>query len=240
MTVHRFVTALAVVALAACGGTDDAGDAPTASTSAPAASAAPTAPTIDPAGDQAAPTIPEGVPPEFLPGIGPIAVLGEPLPELPQSGSDPAVGMAAPVLVGETFDGDPVRIDPAADGPTWIIFLAHWCPHCNDEIPVINELRDDGRIPEGLDVVGVSTAVSPDRPNWPPDEWLDQKDWTFTAVPDGVDIDEQVFVAATAYGVGGFPFSVLVDADGTIAARWSGSRDADELVSLLTTSLSLT
>ena len=248
MTLHRRVATIAVTAallVAACGGDDDASTtvAPAPTTPAPGSGSteAETSVTTSAGGSGTpAPTIPADAPAEFLPGIGPIAVLGEALPVLPESGADPAVGMAAPVLVGETFDGDPVRIDAAVDGPTWIVFLAHWCPHCNDEIPVINQLRDDGRIPDGLDVVGVSTAVSPDRPNWPPGEWLAELDWTYTAVPDGVDVEEQIFVAASAYGVGGFPFSVLVDADGTVAARWSGGREPDELVSLITTSLSLT
>ena len=31
-----------------------------------------------------------------------------------------------------------------------VVFLAHWCPHCNAEIPVLNEWRDSGEIPDGL------------------------------------------------------------------------------------------
>ena len=27
---------------------------------------------------------------------------------------------------------------PATDGPMMVVFLAHWCPHCNAEIPVLN------------------------------------------------------------------------------------------------------
>ena len=167
-----------------------------------------------------------------------MAVVGVPLPPLAE-GDDQAVGMQAPVLVGENFAGEPVVVDPASDGPTWLVFLAHWCPHCNDEIPVINQLRDDDRIPDGVRVVGVSTAVDPSRPNFPPGEWLDDKDWSFDRVADGVDMVEQNFIAATAYGVSGFPFSVLVDGDGVVRERWSGGREADELVSLVTNNLTV-
>jgi thiol-disulfide isomerase/thioredoxin len=179
------------------------------------------------------PTIAPDLPDEFLEGTGPVAIVGDPLPGYPDEGADPAIGMTAPVLVGETFDGESVTIDAAVDGPTWIVFLAHWCPHCNDEIPVINQLRDEGRIPEGVNVVGVSTAFSPDRPNWPPGEWLDDKDWTFTAIPDGIDTVRESYIAASGFGVGGFPFSVLIDGDGTVTARWSGERPIDEIESLL-------
>jgi thiol-disulfide isomerase/thioredoxin len=186
-----------------------------------------------------APTIAPDLPEEFAAGVGPLAVLGDPLPPYPDQGDDPAVGMIAPVLVGETIDGDPIRVDASVDGPTWVIFLAHWCPHCNDEIPVINQLRDEGRIPEGIHVVGVSTAYNPERPNWPPDEWLDDKDWTFTAVNDGIDTVQGVYIAADGFGIGGFPFSMLVDGDGVVRARWSGERGLDELESLLTSNLDL-
>lgn len=232
--------------LAACGGDADPAETQPAATSAtvePTASApddsvATTEPSSG-SGDAVDPTIDPDVPEAFLPGVGPVAVIGESLPFLPDSDDDPAIGMPAPVLVAEDIDGEQVRVDPAVDGPTWLIFLAHWCPHCNDEIPVINTLREEGRIPEGIDVIGVSTAVSPDRPNFPPGQWLQDKDWTFTAIADGIDTERETFIAADAYGVSGFPFSVLVDADGTVVERWSGERDPDDIVAMLTNDLAL-
>ena len=196
--------------------------------------------TADPgSSDAVVPTIDPEVPEQYLPGIGPVAVIGESLPALPDSGDDPAVGMRAPLLVAENFDGVSMSVNPAADGPTWLIFLAHWCPHCNDEIPVINTLRDEGRIPDGVDVVAVSTAVSPDRPNFPPGQWLEDRDWSYPAIADGIDTGRETFIAADAYGVSGFPFSVLVDGDGTVVKRWSGERDPDDIVAMLTNDLAL-
>ena len=64
-------------------------------------------------------------------------------------------------MSGADYDGQPITIDAAADGPTMVVLLAHWCPHCNDEIPRLNEWRDSGDVPEGLDVVGVSTGGRP-------------------------------------------------------------------------------
>ena len=229
------ISVVAAAAVSACGGDDDG----SADTSTPASPSEPTEPTdtSDPGG--VVPTIAPDLPDEFLDGVGPVAVIGEPLPPFPRDGDDPAVGMKAPVLVGETFDGEPTVIDATVDGPTWVVFLAHWCPHCNDEIPVINQLRDEGRIPDEVNVVAVSTAFNPGRPNWPPGEWLDEMDWTFTAIPDGIDIERETYIAADGFGIGGFPFSMLVDGDGTVTARWSGERSIDELESLLTNNLTL-
>jgi thiol-disulfide isomerase/thioredoxin len=241
----RFLTLglVAALALAACGGgaAPDASASPTISAPAPSPSISrPASPGDGVSGDgDVTPTIAPDVPEALLAGVGPMAVIGDGLPPFPETGEDPAIGMRAPVLVGETFGGEPVRVDASVDGPTWVIFLAHWCPHCNDEIPVINQLRDDGRIPEGLNVVGISTAYTPDRPNWPPGEWLVDKGWTYTAVPDGIDTVVGAYIGASAFGIGGFPFSVLLDGDGTVVARWAGERDAEALVSLLTENLPL-
>lgn len=222
------------MALTACGG-DDTG----ASATTIADPADPTGTTNPSDPGEVVPTIAPDLPEEFVEGVGPVAVVGEPLPAYPEEGDDPAIGMTAPILIGETFDGEPITVDATVDGPTWVVFLAHWCPHCNDEIPVINQLRDEGRIPDGVNVVGVSTAFNPGRPNWPPGEWLDDMDWTFTAIPDGIDTQRETYIAAADFGIGGFPFSMLVDGDGTVTARWSGERPIDELESLLTDNLTL-
>lgn len=222
------------MALTACGGDDSGSSATTiAEPDDPTGTTSPSDPT------EVAPTIAPDLPEEFREGVGPVAVVGEALPAYPEEGDDPAIGMTAPILIGETFDGGPITVDATVDGPTWMIFLAHWCPHCNDEIPVINQLRDEGRIPDGVNVVGVSTAFNPGRPNWPPGEWLDDMDWTFTAIPDGIDTQRETYIAAADFGIGGFPFSMLVDGDGTVTQRWSGERPIDELESLLTDNLTL-
>jgi thiol-disulfide isomerase/thioredoxin len=232
--------ALTVIALAACGGDDAAS--PDVSTSTTLAPATPTsdestgdstAESTAPGGD-VVPTIAPDIPDAWLPGVGPVAVIGDPLPRPPETGDDPAIGMLAPVIVAETVGGEPLTVDAAVDGPTWLVFLAHWCPHCNREIPVINELRDAGRIPEGVNVVAISTAFSPDRPNWPPAEWLADLDWTYTAILDGIDPTSQSpYIADAAFGVGGYPFSVVIGGDGRVVTRFSGEHDANELASLL-------
>jgi len=58
-----------------------------------------------------------------------VTVSGGSLPTLPEGG-DPAVGLPAPTLEGQDFEGRPMSIE--ADGrPKAIIFLPHWCPHCH-------------------------------------------------------------------------------------------------------------
>ncbi len=251
---HRAGAGFAALALvlAACGGDDDSAGADVAEPIAtvapvdtePAATAAPAddgAATDPPAGDVEAPTatIPPDLPEEFVGVVGPVDVIGTPLPSLVADGADTGIGASAPALVGVDYEGTPVRLDAAADGPTLVVFLAHWCPHCNDEIPVLNELRDDGRFPEGLNIVAVSTAVNPDQPNFPPGEWLVDKDWTYPVIADGVDMVARSFIAADAFGVSGFPFIALLDGDGVLVDRWSGQREPDEILAAISSGLGL-
>jgi thiol-disulfide isomerase/thioredoxin len=226
--------------LAACGGDDDGGEADAAS---PAASSATEtlAPPASGDGDGPDATIDPNLPDEVVDQIGPVEVVGNSLPALPREGAvgDEAIGLPAPVIVGVDYDGSTVRVDAASDGPTMVVFLAHWCPHCNAEIPRINELRDDGRFPDGLNIVAVSTALNPGQPNYPPDEWLVEKEWTYPAIADGFDMEDGVFIAAEAFGVSGFPFVALIDADGTVVERWSGEREPDEIIGMIESSLGL-
>lgn len=227
---RRAAVALAIAATlgligAACGGDDDGSQG---------------------AGDTTAATggeLPE-LPPELQAELRPVEVSGAALPRLDSRDdadipADPAVGTPAPVITGQDFDNAPVRIDAAQDGPTMVVFLAHWCPHCNNEIPEINELRDDGRIPDGLNVIGVPTGTDPGRPNFPPSKWLDDMDWTYPVLVDDylVEADGVSVVAGDAFGLSGFPFVTLIDGDGNVAARWSGERGADTIAELIATYL---
>ncbi len=55
----------------------------------------------------------------------PVSLTGNPLPQMPEEGADPALGLAAPELSGSSFDGSPIEI--THDGtPKIILFLTHW------------------------------------------------------------------------------------------------------------------
>ena len=89
------------------------------------------------------------------------------------------------------------------------------------------------RFPEDLHIVGVSTGISPDRPNWPPSEWFQDMDWTYPVIADGVDMERETFIAADAYGLTSFPFMVLIDSDGKVLARWAGEHEPEKLIELI-------
>jgi thiol-disulfide isomerase/thioredoxin len=227
------VAGFAMVALGGCGSDGEAeANVDVATTTSPAATSpvgtADGSTSVDIAGPVS--TVPSDLPEHLLGEIGALDVAGAALPEFDgDTAADPAIGSAAPVLVGADFAGNPVRADAATDGPTMLVFLAHWCPHCNAEVPVINGMRDAGSFPDDLNIIAVSTGVSPDRPNFPPSEWINDVDWTYPVIVDGFDMAAGSFIGTSAYGLNGFPFLVLIDADGNVAARWSGESSSDEI-----------
>jgi cytochrome c biogenesis protein CcmG, thiol:disulfide interchange protein DsbE len=159
---------------------------------------------------------------------GTVAVSGNPLPQFTDTSDDSAVSMMMPTLEGNDQSGAPMTI--GADGrPTMIMFVAHWCPHCQREVPVVQQWVDDGRLPEGVDLVSVSTAIDPSRPNFPPDAWLADEGWT---APVLVDADNS---AAQAVGLSAYPFFVAIDGDGTVVLRATGELTPDQLDAVAST-----
>src|SRR5680860_677016 len=60
------------------------------------------------------------------------------------TGLDSAVGTPAPTMTGTALDGESIKIEPGDGTPKAIVFLAHWCPHCQREVPVVTDWAADG------------------------------------------------------------------------------------------------
>ena len=162
---------------------------------------------------------------------GTVTVEGAALPEFTGE-PDSAIGTEAPTLMGTTYDGTPMEIVPGEGGPMMVVFLAHWCPHCNEEVPLLLEWRDSGGIPDELQIFGVSTAVNEERPNFPPAAWLADVDWDWPTLADDAELS-----AFTAYGGTGFPYFVVLGADGTVRARNGGELPIEALDALVQAAL---
>jgi thiol-disulfide isomerase/thioredoxin len=156
----------------------------------------------------------------------PVTVTGTPLVKLPDSGADPALGQEIPEVRGQAFDGSPVFI--RNDGrPKVIVFVAHWCPHCQREVPILVKYLKSNPLPKGVDLYTVATATSAKSPNYPPSAWLEKEGWT---APTMADSAEQQ--AAEAFGLSAFPYFVAVDGSGKVVARTTGEITTDEFAGL--------
>jgi cytochrome c biogenesis protein CcmG, thiol:disulfide interchange protein DsbE len=102
--------------------------------------------------------------------------------------------------------------------------VAHWCPHCQAEVPLVQEWIASGKAPKGVDFYSVSTGVSADKPNYPPSKWLAKAGWEPPVLA-----DDEAQSAAQSWGLTGFPYFVMVDKDGKVWQRGSGEIPIDQI-----------
>jgi len=133
---------------------------------------------------------------------------------------DAAIGMQIPVIDGQNFLEEPVSIAPDGRGKV-LVFLAHWCPHCQDELPVVVDWMSTNSVPDGVDIIAVVTASQASRSNYPPTDWLARAGWEGIVV-----VDDAANTVANAFGLNAFPFFVSVDADGKVESRSAGTSTA--------------
>lgn len=149
---------------------------------------------------------------------GEVTVEGTNLPVLPSGAADPAVGFTAPTVSGEDFDGNEITIGPDGRAKV-IVLLAHWCPHCQVEVPVIQQWIAAGGLPTGVDLYGATVLTNRvrDGSTWPPQDWLDGEGWTSPTIK-----DDQSGSIVAAYGMTGTPTYVVLGPDNENLGRLSG------------------
>lgn len=151
---------------------------------------------------------------------GTVTVEGEPIPvPYPEEAgaADAAVGLPAPTVTALDYDDAPVTLG-GGQGAQVLVFLAHWCPVCDQELPTLRDVIDAGGPPEGVELVLVTTGLNPGRPNWPPQRWLED------AGIEGVTVvrDDTGDTLMRTFGLRAYPAWAAIGADGTIAARRQG------------------
>jgi thiol-disulfide isomerase/thioredoxin len=151
----------------------------------------------------------------------PVTVTGEYLPVLPASGADPAIGKAMPTLKGDDLQGNDLTIGPSGN-PQMLVYLAHWCPHCQAEVPVLVEWMKGGGNGD-VEVRGVTTGIDSSKPNYPPTKWLAGENWTVPTLIDPTGI------AAEASGLSSYPYFIFLDAKGNVTSRTSGELTTQQI-----------
>ena len=133
----------------------------------------------------------------------------------------------APDLAGEDFAGQPVSI--TNDGkPKVVMFLAHWCPHCQAEVPRVQTWLDANGMPSGVSLYSVPTGTTSERDNYPPSQWLVGKNWTVPVL-----VDDAESTAAQAWGLQSYPYFVAVGADGKVVKQASGELSQAQFYDLI-------
>ena len=161
--------------------------------------------------------------------------LGGPLPPFSDPLLDPAVGAASPVITASTIDGERVQYLHDDGQPRLFAFFAHWCPVCQAELPEVVEWLEADPLPEGMEIVAISTAVDAGRDNYPPSAWFEAEGWENVVL-----VDSDASIIAQNFGLTGFPYWVAVEADGNVAQRVGGAIDQATFLELIETTAGAT
>ena len=139
---------------------------------------------------------------------------------IPPTGSiqvgNEAPNFKVPALVGTGS----VTLAQTRGKPTLLVFWAHWCPHCQKELPLIERLARAGE-----SVISVSTSP---REQDAPAKLMRDDGITF---PTGQDTKDNGLLQA--YGVQGFPTMFILDSKGIVRERLEGEAPVDQLKSKL-------
>lgn len=150
--------------------------------------------------------------------FGNVTVEGADLPFFDVSASDPAIGITAPTVTGEDWNGNQYTIGP--DGrPKIVVMVAHWCPHCQAEVPIMQQWVDGGGLPDGVDIYGVTVLTNQlrDGSTYPPSKWLESEGWTIPTL-----MDDEGGSIATAFGLTSTPTYLVLDGENNNLGRIAG------------------
>ena len=158
---------------------------------------------------------------------GEISIVGDSLPQYAGENDDNvALGLAAPTFSAPDQNSEIFQLEKNGNSKA-LLFLAHWCPHCQREVPVVQRFIDSNGVPPGIDVIAVATSIDRGRDNYPPQEWLEREGWSETQI---YDLDREI---GEAYGLNAFPYWVFLDKDLNVLARRTGNLPEDMVGALL-------
>lgn len=133
---------------------------------------------------------------------------------IPVADRDAAPPVAGGLLGGGTFD--PARTEGVV---TVVNFWGSWCPPCRVEVPELQELADDN---PAVAVVGVALR---DRAEFAEQFRVDHG----ISYPSIDDPDGELAVAFRDWPLSSTPATVVLDAEGRVAAAYDGPVDAEDL-----------
>jgi len=171
--------------------------------------------------DDSSTTTSEGT--DAAPAYGAVTVSGTALPVLQQGVEDTALGQAVPEISGEDFEGNAQAITANGSGKL-IVALAHWCPYCNQELPVLRDWYATTDLPADVEVILLNVFTDPTRDNYPPSTWLAEAAWSGPLI-----VDDVSGSLASALGIASVPYNLLVTPEGTVAGRITGGLTVEQL-----------
>lgn len=120
-------------------------------------------------------------------------------------------GTQAPEFTADTVDGGSVSVGEGSADATMLVFFATWCPHCQNEAPIISDLEDEY---EDLRIAMISVdAAQGDNPE-KVRGFMEEYDIQSPAVYEPS--------LGPEYQVSGYPTVYVLDGNGEVVAANSG------------------
>ncbi|MCY4436568.1 MAG: TlpA disulfide reductase family protein [Chloroflexi bacterium] len=143
------------------------------------------------------------------------------------------VGSTAPGFSLQDTEGETISLESLEGKPVLIAFFAPWCPHCQDEVPRLNQIHAQ----YGDRVHIVSISATPYGKDYPADRssiTLDDLTWFQEefSITYPLLFDPDVGVG-TAYKIGSFPTTYFLDAQHRVVEVFEGGRPVAEFQSVL-------
>lgn len=162
-----------------------------------------------------------------IPEVSDVTIQGEVLPPMIPGEPDPAVGTKAPVITATSLaNGAEISL---GEGKARVIgFFAHWCGHCQAELPELTTWLAANDLPPNTEFIAVSTAVDEGRGNYPPSAWFTAEGFTSPVL-----VDDDRASLLGGFGFSGFPAFVAIDSSGTVVARAGGNIGVEGFEDLL-------
>lgn len=132
------------------------------------------------------------------------------------------VGATAPDFALTTYDVRTVRLSDSRGHPVVINFWASWRPPCRTEALALGNVARAERAADRAEFIGVNVR------DWEDNALRFLTDFSVPYVngPDPGTVEQQ-------YGGIGLPYTVFVNADGTIARTWIGPLDEQRLLTII-------
>ncbi len=118
-------------------------------------------------------------------------------------------GEKAPAFTAETVGGGSVSVGEGGAEATMLVFFATWCPHCQDEAPVMSELESQY---DGLRMVMVGIDGEDDAEKVR--RFVEEYDIESPAVYEPE--------LGAEYGVSGYPTTYVLDGENRVVGAHSG------------------
>lgn len=121
------------------------------------------------------------------------------------------VGSQAPDFTAEALDGGNVSLGGGDSAATMLVFFATWCPHCQNEAPIISEMEE-----EYGDLRIIMAGIDNTQGDNPQEvrEFVDTYDISSPAIYEPS--------LGAEYQVSGYPTVYFIDGNGEIVAANSG------------------